>query len=1373
MSDLNTSNANGEEVEKKNAPNNEDLSYYKELSQRCARRKISGDNNGNSVKNMAFYNDFTVNKKYNQDDFFNDFKKDLNENDLRKILVLTDAQKKEYFENYFSIEVSRIGLVYEKKKEQLSKIIESRYTISERGKTKILGQLASLDYDTLDKMSISVEELDSFIKEKINSDVSRSDDYKKIALLFENFTFSSSQEFVKIIEEKVNKNPELGSTSEVISSLRTIFNKIKTGEKIDSIDIKDIISYGIFNDEQRKQLLKIYLPTISLQELFQLKIIDENEAKKIKKEELTSFVKKKRNIDLIDEENDEEFKTYIQKIDFKDIYISSAKYINSNISELEKSDSFNEIVAKSFNYTTTEIKEKIEGEIQTIGLLKKKIIQNPKLLNIFKGGKEDLEKLNNGVIFKFNLAKEENSLFYEVSDFSDNGKFKWKNRSIDGKYNSSSEVKDDEGTYKKLLDLLSADKLSEVELITKEELKSKIESGNITELSDELGEPSVKELNRYKDEIKSKIEKYKEGKKEDDLKKDNEYKRLLDIQSRLDKEDPINDILIKEELNLLLLSTKIDQLDPDGRDYGIKLGTSFKMIDGKDEEKEFGIYTISYIDSIGKTLEIQNRLGEKESKITFDQFYKGFKNYNGKLYRFTNNLDTNGLVDSVSKKTELSDTWSKFEIKNNSIMKKGQDEVTYPFLVQDNKKVGKSNKLLKIHDVVGTGANQKIGISNGEVGQEEYKEKDDKGKEVTKTKDMYNVDKTIYYVTPAFLENYIKENDLKPKTLENEKQEKDKIKPVENPKWGFAKWFFSNKSMHEIMKGLKMGFTEFQNHLKGGSEEHAAKVALATWGRFIPSAEIKAELLARVETAEKKHMEEYIQRLEAMDSWQAVKLIDNRLGYSNTEEYKKEAGLMFMLKKYGNLYNKPPLNAKKGSFMWFKALTKNRGDITTHPVYIEVKAECQKEKRNFTEEELVWKLMKKQCSKDGYGGIHRRSRLHKEVEKEKKAGVMAEYDDGLKKAKETRNPEEQLKKGINEFLDGSPGNGVGRLEGLIDRGTSMLNYNKIPFMLVCSGNGKTYSDTLSNKIKGLIDSKRPVLLARYMSYPADMDLAKETIRVLSHKIHEYNPKLYPNIGSDIEELYKITNSTDAKITEEKKLKECKEFYEKINPATGKSYGDILTRAMYNLADGRKDLGDDVNVVLLINKDKPGKDNKVLKDFYNTLLAYSDSNDFSDKDYMTDSFKQVGVSSLGPNVAQTLLEQHSGGGYRIQKGAGTFFSQEIVNEIVAIRKRTYSSKEAQKIHLDNYLKMIFKGLILAHTTDPKRVYPLFTDPGDLAVLNNNWGVNYKEIVEAGLSVEKIDRGEGNYIFDKFVGNIIDDKGGKMSAKDDVFSILEMK
>jgi hypothetical protein len=63
-------------------------------------------------------------------------------------------------------------------------------------------------------------------------------------------------------------------------------------------------------------------------------------------------------------------------------------------------------------------------------------------------------------------------------------------------------------------------------------------------------------------------------------------------------------------------------------------------------------------------------------------------------------------------------------------------------------------------------------------------------------------------------------------------------------------------------------------------------------------------------------MDDAVSRLGAIDTSDAINLIYKRITYKNTEEYKKEAAMIFMMTKYGTLYNKnyaktAPLNSKK------------------------------------------------------------------------------------------------------------------------------------------------------------------------------------------------------------------------------------------------------------------------------------------------------------------------------------------------------------------------------------------------------------------------------------------------------------------------------
>lgn len=1349
---------------------NKNWSYLKDISRKCARKNLSWDKNSDSVKNIDFYNKIYTNNAFNNENFnsekfFNSLTSWIEWWELEKLHLLSAQDREKLYNEDFKLEIEKISFKYERKKDELNKIINNKYKLNDKQKKDLLTKISKLNSEELDNYIFHSEESEKFVK-SVAKDVSEPEQIIEIKKLLKNFSFSSLEEFREKIKKETEINPSIWTENVVFVSLKTILNKSKVWESIDSIDIRDIFSYGIFDESQKKQFLTVFLPSITLNELLKLEIIDKKEAIRIKKEEIIKEIKRKKNIEEVDEKELTEIEKYL---DYKDIFISTERFLEKNYIDLLDSDLFKNEVAKSLNKTNEEIKEKNLASFQTLEILKHKLIENRSVLHKLKWWKEDLDKFIVWNVFRFKIDKDEDNLFYELSDLWDNWEYKWKNRSVWWNYNSSSNVTEQSPTpkYKDLYELLTSEKIKEVEILSKDDIKSKIESWKLKEVKDELWEPWKLQLQKYTTELKSKLEKLKEVKSEEELEKDLEYIELKNKIKELEEENALESESVKEYLNLHLLNEKIDEIDKEWIDYRLEPWVSFKVDDW--EDKELRVYTITHINNANKTIQIINPFW-KEETATFDEFYKSFYSHKWKIKRFTKNFEIEWLVNSIWNNVDLYEVWKEYEVKDWKLLKKEQENITYPYLVQDISKTWNASEMIQIHDVMWTWINQKIWITLWKVTQEDVEtgENDDKWKPKTIKRDIYNLENNIHYVSLAFLENYIKENKLKPKTQEKEIQNHN-IKPTENPKWGFFKWFLSNKSFHEIMKWLKMWFTEFQNHLKWWTEEHAAKVALTTWWKFLPM-EVKMELTARVEAAEKKHMDDYVSRLETMDSWQAVTLIDKRLKYNNTEEYKKEAWMVFMLKKYGSLYNKNPLNKKKWQFLWFKALTWDRGDVTKHPLYQEVKSACEKEKRNFTEEELVWMLMKKQCSEHGYMWKHRRSRLHKEIEKFKKQWLADELADWEKKAWETRNPDEQLRKWISEFVDWSPWNWVWRFKKLIDRWTSMENYNQIPFMLICSWTWRSYADYLSNEIKNIIDAKRPVLLARYMSYPADMDLAKETLQILAHKINKYNPTLYPDIAKDIDELYKYTNSSDPKVFEWDKIKACNEFYKKVNKKTWRTYGDILTRAMYGLADWNKKDWDDINSIIVADKDKPGSDNLVLKTFYDKMMWYSFSNNYWDDDYMSDSFLQVWTSSFWPNVVKTVIKQESWGWFRMVKSWPKMVD-EVKKEIEATKNRNYSVEENRNLRLKHYLKLIFAWIAEAHQTKLSAANDLFTWVWALKFFNEKRGINFDKFVKYQLWYDDIMswNQKSERVFDEFVDNILKDKK-PMDVSTNVFNLI---
>jgi hypothetical protein len=68
-------------------------------------------------------------------------------------------------------------------------------------------------------------------------------------------------------------------------------------------------------------------------------------------------------------------------------------------------------------------------------------------------------------------------------------------------------------------------------------------------------------------------------------------------------------------------------------------------------------------------------------------------------------------------------------------------------------------------------------------------------------------------------------------------------------------------------------------------------------GKFLP-AELAAEMKIKVEAEEAESMSKAIENLKKVDSVDAANMINRWITNANTPEYKKEAGMMFMMENY-------------------------------------------------------------------------------------------------------------------------------------------------------------------------------------------------------------------------------------------------------------------------------------------------------------------------------------------------------------------------------------------------------------------------------------------------------------------------------------------
>jgi hypothetical protein len=128
-------------------------------------------------------------------------------------------------------------------------------------------------------------------------------------------------------------------------------------------------------------------------------------------------------------------------------------------------------------------------------------------------------------------------------------------------------------------------------------------------------------------------------------------------------------------------------------------------------------------------------------------------------------------------------------------------------------------------------------------------------------------------MTLGWLENYIKKHKLVPRSLKekNVQEEKDKNDEKTANRSGsfWSRVFKNNLSVFELVAGSKLFVENFQSFLKEGSDEKAAKFALDFYGKILPE-EVRSDLLARVEGAQKQRMDDYVAKLNKVNSPQAT-----------------------------------------------------------------------------------------------------------------------------------------------------------------------------------------------------------------------------------------------------------------------------------------------------------------------------------------------------------------------------------------------------------------------------------------------------------------------------------------------------------------------
>jgi len=197
-----------------------------------------------------------------------------------------------------------------------------------------------------------------------------------------------------------------------------------------------------------------------------------------------------------------------------------------------------------------------------------------------------------------------------------------------------------------------------------------------------------------------------------------------------------------------------------------------------------------------------------------------------------------------------------------------------------------------------------VEVSFGKV-KKSGKNKDDRGKAI---EDTFAVESQKYKMTLGVLDSYIRRNKLYPRSIDEGKVKEEEMNgiPKLQKKFNFRSWFFQNMSLSEVMKGGELFLEQFKHMMNEGQGDHANHFAMHYLGWMLPE-DSKIDLISRIEETEKKEMDAMISRLKGINSALATQMIERWMLDKHCPKYKQDAGVMFMLGKYGALCAKGPL----------------------------------------------------------------------------------------------------------------------------------------------------------------------------------------------------------------------------------------------------------------------------------------------------------------------------------------------------------------------------------------------------------------------------------------------------------------------------------
>jgi len=723
-------------------------------------------------------------------------------------------------------------------------------------------------------------------------------------------------------------------------------NNFENGKKIDTTDLLTLFEANIFNDSQKKELLRIFIPNMTLSKAVSLWIYSQKDAKRYKKIIAKEAVAARGwNVDMI-----------VANMKDSEISIPTYQLLSKTINVEKIIDDGNLLqdFVNDYNAVVDEVSDSMKN-IKTLEDFQWELARYPekvKSSNPMKNWAYDFKEWSIIEIRQTKKAEgssEEIFLYWKILKAWNAWEIKLLDR-WSGKYSTNSDVISTQ-TYDDLLKtVLWADTVS-FTVMSEDDIKDKIYLWEIDEEApDRLEQRTPDQIEEKRDELMKQLDARKahlksEWKTKEEIEADEE------IEAISNKHRVLSDALEKvDEFNKNALLRELDELDPEWKKHWLDDWMTFRV--WKWDQKDL-VFTVTVVNPLSKKLLITSPGGNQE--MDFQDFYYNFKQ--GDCKRISSKMTNfQGIIDSINIDWDIKirPTWDGFEMKDGQLQKKeSKTGLQYNFLAGAK---WENEELLQIHDESWGLFTISFWKIKDKTEKKEVKGKDGNMKEEKKVTENFTVYKWTTVVTAGWLDEYIKKHKLVPRSLDDSKDttynKGEELEQKFNP-WSFlGKWL----NIATVVASGKVFHESLENFFKDWRDERAARFAYAWWKHLLPW-DMKTDLMSRIEDAQEKRMEDYLARLKKISSSAATKMIKGWLSDPHVKQEKHEAAVEFMLEKYGTLCAKGPLFPYQWKFKWYQAL----GGRLWDKLYKEEEQKALVSGQQFSEEALVWKLMVLQC----------------------------------------------------------------------------------------------------------------------------------------------------------------------------------------------------------------------------------------------------------------------------------------------------------------------------------------------------------------------------------------------------------------------------